>query len=98
MTVSARDHSPFEYHGGLHLRDTILWMDAVEARSICFVSHAGVAGAQEHQKIISTAETAELLRSLAATHGRGRKVRSIAPHLLGPLPNTSRPDQRFDFP
>lgn len=75
MTVSARDHSPFEYHGGLHLRDTILWMDAVEARSICFVSHAGVAGAQEHQKIISTAETAELLRSLAATHGRGRKVR-----------------------
>jgi len=50
-------------------------MDAAEQRSLCFVSHAGVPGAQEHQKIISTAETAELLRSLAATHGRGRKVR-----------------------
>ena len=50
-------------------------MDAGESRPLCFVSHAGVSGAQEHQKIISTAHTADLLRALAATHGKGRKVR-----------------------
>lgn len=50
-------------------------MDAAEPRPLCFMSHAAVQGAQEHQKIISTAHTADLLRALAATHGRGRKAR-----------------------
>ena len=74
MNAVMRDQSPFEYHGGLHLRGTILWFDAESPRSLCFVSHAGAPGAQEHQKIVSTAHTAELLRALAATHGKGRKV------------------------
>jgi putative mRNA 3-end processing factor len=33
-----------------------------------------VPGAQGHQKIVSTAQTAELLRALAAVHGRGRRA------------------------
>lgn len=66
--------SLFEYHGGLHLKDTILWMDSPRPRSLCFVSHAGVAGALGHQKIVSTALTTELLRSLAAAYGRGRRA------------------------
>lgn len=74
MTSEVRGQIPFEYHGGLHLRDTILWLDAAEPRPLCFVSHAAVPGVQEHQKIVSTAHTAELLRALAATHGKGRKV------------------------
>ncbi len=75
INAALRELSPFEYHGGLHLRDTILWLDAPEARPLSFISHAAVPGAQEHQKIVSTAETADLLRALAATHGKGRKVR-----------------------
>jgi putative mRNA 3-end processing factor len=49
-------------------------MDAVDARSLSFVSHALVPGAQEHNKIISTSLTADLLRALAAVHGRGRRA------------------------
>ena len=66
--------SLFEYHGGLHLRDTILWVDSPRPRSLCFVSHAGVVGALGHQKIVSTALTTRLLRSLAAAYGRGRRA------------------------
>ncbi len=66
--------SLFEYHGGLHLRDTILWMDSPGPRSLCFISHAGVPGALGHQKIVSTALTTELLRALAAAYGRGRRA------------------------
>jgi len=66
--------SLFEYHGGLHLKDSILWMDSPSPRSLCFVSHAGVHGALGHQKIVSTALTTELLRSLAAAYGRGRRA------------------------
>ena len=66
--------SLFEYHGGLHLKDTILWMDSPGPRSLCFVSHAGVGGALGHQKIVSTALTTNLLRALAAAYGRGRRA------------------------
>jgi putative mRNA 3-end processing factor len=66
--------SLFEYHGGLHLKDTILWMDSPGPRSLCFISHAGVSGALGHQKIVSTALTTELLRALAAAYGRGRRA------------------------
>lgn len=66
--------SLFEYHGGLHLKDTILWMDSPRPRSLCFISHAGVPGALGHTKIVSTALTTELLRARAAAYGRGRRA------------------------
>lgn len=64
----------FEVHGGLHLRDTLLWFDASQPRQLCFVSHANVPRALGHQKILTTDRTAELLRALAAVHGRGRRA------------------------
>jgi putative mRNA 3-end processing factor len=68
------DRSLFEFHDGLHLRETVLWFDAPKARQLCFVSHANVASALAHQKILTTDRTAELLRALAAVHGRGRRA------------------------
>lgn len=64
----------FEYHGGLHLRDTILWMDTPRPRSLCFISHAGMPEALGHHKVVSTALTAEILRSMAAIYGRGTRA------------------------
>jgi Cft2 family RNA processing exonuclease len=63
---------PLEYRGGLHLKSSILWLDASEPRPISFVSHAGIAGSMLHQKIVTTERTAEILRAVAAAHGRGR--------------------------
>ena len=62
----------FEYHRGLHLRDTPLWLDADQPRELCFVSHAQVRDAYRHQKILCSQNTAELLQTMAAAHGRGR--------------------------
>ncbi|MCC6746850.1 MAG: hypothetical protein IT371_04280 [Deltaproteobacteria bacterium] len=63
-----------EYHGGLHLRGTLLWFDAPEPRQLCFVSHALVAGGIAHQKIVSTETTAALLRAIGSADGRGRRA------------------------
>jgi putative mRNA 3-end processing factor len=65
----------FEFHDGLHLRDSVLWFDAPAARPLCFISHANVPGASRHQKILATKKTVELLRSIGTSaHGRGRRV------------------------
>lgn len=68
------DEAMFEFHGGLHLKDSLLWLDSLAPRPLCFVGHAMVPGAQGHHKIVSTAHTAELLRTQAAIFGRGRLV------------------------
>jgi putative mRNA 3-end processing factor len=72
--------SPFEFHNGLHLKNTVLWFDAPRPRQLCFISHANVSHALVHQKILTTDKTAELLRALAAVDGRGRRVHE--PHAL----------------
>lgn len=69
-----KERAPFEFQGGLHLRDTVLWLDAPTPRQLCFISHGGVPGALAHQKILATSRTADLLRALAAIDGRGRRV------------------------
>lgn len=62
--MSDRRHaSLFEYYGGLHLRRTILWLDAEQPKPLSFISSAKLSSAHRHQKIISTEETAALLRS-----------------------------------
>jgi len=66
--------SPLEFHGGLHLRDSVLWFDAPEPRQMCFISHATVQGAAAHQKILATDLTVQLLRAMGAAHGRGRRA------------------------
>jgi putative mRNA 3-end processing factor len=64
----------FEFHGGLHLKDSVLWLDAPTPRQLCFISHANVSNALGHQKILTTEMTSELLNAMAAAHGRGRRV------------------------
>ena len=64
----------FEYHGGLHLRETVLWFDAPSPRQLCFISNANVPGASGHQKVLATDRTVETLRAMGAAHGRGRRV------------------------
>jgi len=64
----------FEFHGGLHLKDSVLWFDAPTPKQLCFVSHGSVNGALGHQKILTTETTSELLSAMSAAHGRGRRV------------------------
>lgn len=64
----------FEYNGGLHLRDTVLWFDAPTPRQLCFISDANVPGAAGHQKVLATDLTVQLLRAMGAAHGRGRRA------------------------
>lgn len=64
----------FEFHRGLHLKDSVLWLDAPTPRQLCFISHANVSTAFGHQKILTTEMTSELLNAMAAAHGRGRRV------------------------
>jgi hypothetical protein len=63
-----------EYHGGLHLKESLLWFDAEEAKELCFISSALVPGAWRHKKIITTSETGDLLAAIGAAHGRGRRA------------------------
>lgn len=63
-----------EYHDGLHLKDSVLWFDAPKPQQLCFVSHANVDGALDHQKILTTELTHELLQGLSRMHGRGRRA------------------------
>lgn len=72
--ATRKERAPFEFQGGLHLRDTVLWLDAPTPRQLCFISHGDVPGALAHQKILATERTADLLRALAAVDGRGRRV------------------------
>ena len=74
MTPDPAADALFEYHGGLHLKDSVLWFDAPTPRNLCFIGHANIAGSFDHQKILATERTAELLKAGAAAHGRGRRA------------------------
>jgi putative mRNA 3-end processing factor len=64
----------FEFHKGLHLKSSVLWFDAPTPHQLCFISHANIASALSHQKILATMETNELLRTMGSAHGRGRRL------------------------
>jgi putative mRNA 3-end processing factor len=64
----------FEYHGGLHLKNTVLWFDAPSPQQLCFISNANVPGASGHQKVLATDRTVDTLRAMGAAHGRGRRA------------------------
>jgi putative mRNA 3-end processing factor len=79
VTVGLESNDAFsaedvEYHEGLHLRETLLWLDAPEPRELTFISSASIPGALRHTKIVCTGQTAELLEALGSVHGRGRRV------------------------
>ncbi len=74
MTQRPTIETLFEFHGGLHLTDSVLWFDAHVPKQLCFISHANVRGHNLHQKILATEHTVDLLRALASAYGRGRRV------------------------
>jgi len=57
---SKRDYVDVEYPAGLHVADTILWLDAPRRADLCFLSHADQHPVGPHSKVILTRETAEL--------------------------------------
>lgn len=56
--------SPVCYDDGVRLRGTPLWLDAPRPHALCFVSHAGIAGAGRHARLVASEPTVRLLRLL----------------------------------
>ncbi len=50
-----------EYNQGIHLLDSILWLDAPRQTDLCFLSHAHVDPVGPHRKILATGATAALI-------------------------------------
>lgn len=51
-----------EYNQGIHVLDSILWLDAPRQTDLCFVSHAHIDPAGSHRKVLTTEATAALMR------------------------------------
>jgi putative mRNA 3-end processing factor len=51
-----------EYNQGIHVLDSVLWLDAPRQTDLCFVSHAHIDPAGPHRKILTTEATAALMR------------------------------------
>lgn len=63
------------YHeGSLHLKDTILWMDAVQHQELSFVSHPYGKQMVSHEKIIATRQTIELYKKFVL---KGRSIGAL---------------------
>jgi len=62
-----------EYNQGIHVLDSILWLDAPRKTDLCFISHAHVDPAGLHKKVLASEATAALLRKKI---GRGRALTS----------------------
>lgn len=56
--------SPVCYDEGVRVRGTSLWLDAPRPHELCFVSHAAVAGARRHARLVASEATVRLLRLL----------------------------------
>lgn len=52
---------PVVWRQGVHIRETILWCDALRARDLCFLSHGAVAVRGGHRQVLLTSRTLELL-------------------------------------
>ena len=50
-----------EYLQGIHLVDSILWLDALRRAELCFVSHAHLDPIDPHRKVLTTEATAQLI-------------------------------------
>ncbi|MCK6551107.1 MBL fold metallo-hydrolase [Myxococcota bacterium] len=51
----------FEYNGGIHLVDSILWCDADRRHDLCFLSHAHVDGIGKNRRILATDKTVKIM-------------------------------------
>jgi putative mRNA 3-end processing factor len=55
-----------EYLQGIHMTDSILWFDAPRQADLCFVSHAHLGLSIAHKKVLTTPQTAALVREKVA--------------------------------
>lgn len=62
-----------EYNQGIHVPDSVLWLDAPRKTDLCFISHAHIDPAGLHKKILASEATAALLRGKI---GRSRTLTS----------------------
>jgi putative mRNA 3-end processing factor len=62
-----------EYNQGIHVQDSVLWLDAPRQTDLCFISHAHVDPVGPHKKILASEPTAALLRRKI---GRGKALTS----------------------
>lgn len=74
----------FEYSGGVHLADSILWCDTDRRKDLVFLSHAHVDLAGKNRRILATDKTMKIL-----SRGTG-KIEALTspyrrPFTLGPL-------------
>lgn len=56
-------HPEIIYQDGVHLRGTVLWLDALEARRFCFVSSGHVRQLAHHGRVLATPPTVRFLRA-----------------------------------
>jgi putative mRNA 3-end processing factor len=74
----------FEFNGGVHLTDSILWCDADRRHDLCFVSHAHADFMGKNRRILATDKTVRIL-----TRATGKAEALTSPYkrsfTLGPL-------------
>lgn len=89
-----RPFREFEYSGGVHLADSVLWCDADRKRDLSFISSAHVDVMGKNRRILSTDETLKIL-----TRGTGRIDALTSPYrrsfTLGPLELEMHPSGRM---
>lgn len=71
VAMSPSTRIDVEYNQGIHLLDSILWLDAPRQTDLCFVSHAHIDPVGPHRKILTTGATAALIRRRI---GRGESL------------------------
>lgn len=74
----------FEYVGGIHLTNSILWCDAERKRDLCFLSHAHFNFIGKNRRILATDKTVKILTR------KSGKIDALTspykrPFTLGPL-------------
>jgi putative mRNA 3-end processing factor len=62
FAMSLASRIDVEYNLGIHVQDSVLWLDAPRQTDLCFISHAHVDPAGPHKKILTSEATAALLR------------------------------------
>jgi putative mRNA 3-end processing factor len=75
--AGANPAAAVEWRGGVHIRGTPLWCDALRTREACFVSSALVPEARRHRQIIATQATLALIPGAGALAGK-RAPRALA--------------------
>ena len=73
VAMSRSSSIDVEYNQGIHVLDSILWLDAPRQTDLCFISHAHIDPVGPHRKILTSEATAALIHRRI---GRGKTLTS----------------------